>query len=117
MTGDRMRVPAVDIHLQLVLDALHVHNLRLQGGVLLHVLTIDAIEFCEDADLEVIDVVDDLLLHALELRPSLHLLPLAHPLIVRQVALFHLQQLVNLLREQFCLLHHVPQLLRVHRNL
>lgn len=58
----------------------------------------------------------DLLLETVKHLPYLVLLPLYVLLVGRKIPLLVPQQLVDLLREQLDVLHHVPKVLRMHRH-
>ncbi len=56
-------------------------------------------------------------LQILELLGHSDLLPLQTLLIVAQIALLKLEQLVDFFREEFHILHHVPQMLGMHGHI
>jgi energy-converting hydrogenase Eha subunit G len=112
--GDEAISPAIDIHLDLLLHLLDLDNLGLQRGVLLHVILVDAVQFGQDGDLEIIDVVDHLLFEVIDLLGDLDLLPLDRFLVAREVALLVAEKLMNFIREKLDIFKHIPEMVRVY---
>lgn len=114
MFGGWGGLQSAHVHLYLVFYSFDVHDSAFEFCVLVQKEFVDFVQFRVNRYLHIVEIVHDLNLQAFHLLGNSNFLSLYLFLAVAEMAVLILQQVMDLLGEQFKILHHVPEVLRVH---